>query len=176
MPIPNEIPVGARIVVRTLEGVDPTDHRMKFRDYVGHVRSWDGQKLEMTRDAAANGSRPEQRVTIPADEIVTIKPVPERSMTRPRPYSHASPYRAQRQERRNRTDFSAIAALLHSDGVSRQTTERACAIAVRSPSNRTICSPLRADSSSVRCQSFSGIDSSTVAQCSAYSGCLLAAL
>ena len=76
MPIPNEIPVGARIVVRTLEGVDPTDHRMKFRDYVGHVRSWDGQKLEMTRDAAANGSRPEQRVTIPADEIVTIKPVP----------------------------------------------------------------------------------------------------
>ena len=37
------------------------------------------------RDAAANGSRPEQRVTIPADEIVTIKPVPERSMTRPRP-------------------------------------------------------------------------------------------
>ena len=49
MPIPNEIPVGARIVVRTLEGVDPTDHRMKFRDYVGHVRSWDGQKLEMTR-------------------------------------------------------------------------------------------------------------------------------
>ena len=39
MPIPNEIPVGARIVVRTLEGVDPTDHRMKFRDYVGHVLS-----------------------------------------------------------------------------------------------------------------------------------------
>ena len=33
MPIPNEIPVGARIVVRTLEGVDPTDHRMKSRDY-----------------------------------------------------------------------------------------------------------------------------------------------
>ena len=60
MPIPNEIPVGARIVVRTLEGVDPTDHRMKFRDYVGHVRSWDA-------------------------ELVTIKPVPERSMTRPRP-------------------------------------------------------------------------------------------
>ena len=61
MPIPNEIPVGARIVVRTLEGVDPTDHRMKFRDYVGHVRSWDGQKLEMTRDAAANGSRRRNR-------------------------------------------------------------------------------------------------------------------
>ena len=60
MPIPNEIPAGARIVVRTCEGVDPKDQRMKFRDYVGHVRSWDGQTLEMTRDAAANGSRPEQ--------------------------------------------------------------------------------------------------------------------
>lgn len=67
------------------EGVDPKDQRMKFRDYVGHVRSWDGQTLEMTRDAAANGSRPEQRVSIPADTIVTVKPVPERSMTRPRP-------------------------------------------------------------------------------------------
>ena len=85
MPIPNEIPAGARIVVRTCEGVDPKDQRMKFRDYVGHVRSWDGQTLEMTRDAAANGSRPEQRVSIPADTIVTVKPVPERSMTRPRP-------------------------------------------------------------------------------------------
>lgn len=85
MPIPNEIPAGARIVVRTCEGVDPKDQRMKFRDYVGHVRSWDGQTLEMTRDAAANGSRPEQRVRIPADTIVTVKPVPERSMTRPRP-------------------------------------------------------------------------------------------
>ena len=85
MPIPNEIPVGVRIVVRTCDGVDLTDHRMKFRDYVGHVRSWDGQQLEMTRDAAANGSRPEQRVTIPASTIVTIKPVPERPMTRPRP-------------------------------------------------------------------------------------------
>ena len=60
MPIPNEIPAGARIVVRTCEGVDPKDQRMKFRDYVGHVRSWDGQTLEMTRDAAANGSRPER--------------------------------------------------------------------------------------------------------------------
>ena len=50
MPIPNEIPAGARIVVRTCEGVDPKDQRMKFRDYVGHVRSWDGQTLEMTRD------------------------------------------------------------------------------------------------------------------------------
>lgn len=43
MPIPHEIPAGARIVVRTYEGVDPADQRMKFRDFVGHVRSWDGR-------------------------------------------------------------------------------------------------------------------------------------
>ena len=51
------------------EGVDPTDHRMKYRDYVGHVTSWDGHTLDMIRDAAANGSRPEHRVTIDADTI-----------------------------------------------------------------------------------------------------------
>lgn len=83
MPMPREIPTGARIVVRVCEGVDPVDHRMKFRDYVGHVRSWDGHTLEMTRDAAANGSRPEQRVVIDVESIVTIKPVPERPSTRP---------------------------------------------------------------------------------------------
>ncbi len=83
MPVPQQIPVGARIVVRICEGVDPVDNRMKFRDYVGHVRSWDGHTLEMMRDAAANGSRPEQRVTIDAETIVTVKPVPERPHTRP---------------------------------------------------------------------------------------------
>ena len=90
MPIPNEIPVGARIVVRTLEGVDPTDHRMKFRDYVGHVRSWDGQKLEMTRDAAANGSRPDQAGAgtfhDSATSVVACLPLP-RAKTRA-PQSH----------------------------------------------------------------------------------------
>ena len=69
-------------MVRTYEGVDPADQRMKFRDFVGHVRSWDGRTLELMRDAAANGSRPAHRVSIPADAIVTIKPIPERSMTR----------------------------------------------------------------------------------------------
>ena len=75
MPIPHEIPA-------TYEGVDPADQRMKFRDFVGHVRSWDGRTLELMRDAAANGSRPAHRVSIPADAIVTIKPIPERFMTR----------------------------------------------------------------------------------------------
>ena len=76
MAIPNEIPANARVVVRVSEGVDPTDHRMKYRDYVGHVTSWDGHTLDMIRDAAANGSRPEHRVTIDADTIITLKPVP----------------------------------------------------------------------------------------------------
>ena len=40
MTLPRQIPTGARVVVRVTEGVDPTDHRMKFRDYVGHVVSW----------------------------------------------------------------------------------------------------------------------------------------
>ena len=56
MAIPNEIPANARVVVRVSEGVDPTDHRMKYRDY---------------------------RVTIDADTIITLKPVPERHFTRP---------------------------------------------------------------------------------------------
>ena len=84
MAIPNEIPANARVVVRVSEGVDPTDHRMKYRDYVGHVTSWDGHTLDMIRDAAANGSRPEHRVTIDADTIITLKPVPERRICSPR--------------------------------------------------------------------------------------------
>ncbi len=78
MTLPNHIPVGARIVVRVSEGIDALDGRVKFRDYVGHVRSWDGQTLELTRDAAANGSRPAQQITIDAASIVRLKPVPER--------------------------------------------------------------------------------------------------
>ncbi|OZG63462.1 hypothetical protein BLEM_0165 [Bifidobacterium lemurum] len=83
MALPQEIPAGSRIVVRVIDGVDPTDHRTKFRDFVGHVRAWDGRTLELTRDAAANGSRPAQRVSIEADVIATIKPVPERPDIRP---------------------------------------------------------------------------------------------
>lgn len=83
MALPTEIPHGARIVVRVIEGVDPSDGRTKFRDYVGHVRSWDGRTLELLRDAAANGSRPAQNVSIEAHTIATLKPVPERPKPRP---------------------------------------------------------------------------------------------
>ncbi|KAB8286707.1 DUF6725 family protein [Bifidobacterium avesanii] len=80
--IPEHIPTGARVVVRTAIGVDPADGRMKFRDYVGHVRAWNGVTLELTRDAAANGSRPAEEVSIDARTIVRLKPVPERPVMR----------------------------------------------------------------------------------------------
>lgn len=83
MTLPRQIPAGARVVVRITDGIDPVDHRMKFRDYVGHVVSWDGYTLEMVRDAAANGSRPAQNVTIHQEQIATLKPVPERRNTPP---------------------------------------------------------------------------------------------
>ncbi len=37
MTLPRQIPAGARVVVRITDGIDPVDHRMKFRDYVGHA-------------------------------------------------------------------------------------------------------------------------------------------
>lgn len=76
--LPQTIPAGARLVVRTTLGIDPADGREKYRDYVGHVRAWDGHVLHLTRDAAANGSRPKQDVAIDAASIVRLKPVPER--------------------------------------------------------------------------------------------------
>lgn len=47
MTLPRQIPAGARVVVRITDGIDPVDHRMKFRDYVGHVVSWDGYTLSL---------------------------------------------------------------------------------------------------------------------------------
>ena len=37
-----------------------------------------GRQLEITRDAAANGSRPEQHLVIDAQDIAVLKPIPER--------------------------------------------------------------------------------------------------
>ena len=79
--LPREIPSGARIVVRTKAGADPNTGRMTYRDFVGHVQQWNGTTLKMIRDAAANGSRPEQQVSIEADSIVRLKPIPERPGT-----------------------------------------------------------------------------------------------
>lgn len=76
--LPRRIPVGARVVVRTAEGVDPDDGRMKYRDFIGHVHHWDGNELDLLRDPAANGSRAAQRLWIEAGRIVRIKAIPER--------------------------------------------------------------------------------------------------
>lgn len=78
MRLPQTIPAGARIVVRVKAGIDPLDHRMKYSDYLGHARSWDGATLVLDRDPSRDGSRPGQRVTLEAATIVVIKPVPER--------------------------------------------------------------------------------------------------
>ncbi|BDR53196.1 hypothetical protein KIM372_11030 [Bombiscardovia nodaiensis] len=78
MQLPEHIPTGSRVVVRVAAGLGQTDGRMKFCDYIGHVTSWDGQTLHLLRDPAANGSRPEQAIRLPADSIVALKPIPER--------------------------------------------------------------------------------------------------
>ena len=55
--------------------IDPVDRPYeRSASYVGHVVSWDGYTLEMVRDAAANGSRPAQNVTIHQEQIATLKP------------------------------------------------------------------------------------------------------
>lgn len=52
--------------------------KIEYHDAIGHVISWDGETLHLMRDAAANGSRPEQEMFINARTIVRLKPVPER--------------------------------------------------------------------------------------------------
>ena len=52
--------------------------KIEYHDAIGHVISWDGITLHLMRDAAANGSRPEQEMFIDARTIVRLKPIPER--------------------------------------------------------------------------------------------------
>ena len=85
MRLPATIPAGVRVVVRIALGSGPEDGRFKFRDYVGHVVDWDGQRLILDRDPAANGSRPGERVRLQAEDMVALKPVPERRSPRPDP-------------------------------------------------------------------------------------------
>lgn len=76
--LPRVIPRGARIVVRTDAGVDEHTGRRTYRDFLGHVVSWDGTALVLDRDPSADGRRKAERVTIRASAIVRLKPVPER--------------------------------------------------------------------------------------------------
>ncbi|KFI65605.1 DUF6725 family protein [Bifidobacterium cuniculi] len=78
MHLPDSIPTGTRIMVRLFDSHDPVTGRQCYRDLVGHVRSWDGTVLCLTRDASANGSRPAQVVSVEARDIAVLKPVPER--------------------------------------------------------------------------------------------------
>ncbi|MDD6374053.1 MAG: hypothetical protein PUF97_06235 [Bifidobacteriaceae bacterium] len=78
MQLPQIIPTGARIVVRTDAGMDEATGRRTYNDVIGHVVSWDGETLIVDRDPSANGRRPAQRVSIPVETIVRLKPVPER--------------------------------------------------------------------------------------------------
>lgn len=78
MILPQEIPTGARISIRIPAGIDEIDGRMKYSHFVGHVISWDGATLEFERDASRDGARAAQKMTIPADSICALKPVPER--------------------------------------------------------------------------------------------------
>lgn len=55
--------------------------KIEYHDAIGHVISWDGETLHLMRDAAANGSRPEQEMFIDARTIVRLKPIPERKRT-----------------------------------------------------------------------------------------------
>lgn len=104
--LPEFIPVGARIVVRTYkiaqlgggerlqtdtgrsqatdaseETTNGSAQKIEYHDAIGHVISWDGETLHLMRDAAANGSRPEQEMFINARTIVRLKPIPERKRT-----------------------------------------------------------------------------------------------
>jgi hypothetical protein len=78
MQLPRTIPQGSRIVVRQKLGIDPSDGREKFSDVIGHAVEWDGKELVIDRDPTPDGRRPGKCITIGADTIVALKPVPER--------------------------------------------------------------------------------------------------
>lgn len=80
--IPSKIPQGARIVVRTDAGIDERTGRRTYRDFLGHVVSWDGTTLVLDRDPSADGRRAAERVRIHAAQIVRLKPIPERRVHR----------------------------------------------------------------------------------------------
>ncbi|MFD0705092.1 DUF6725 family protein [Alloscardovia venturai] len=72
------IPQSSRIVIRTYAGRDDDTGRQLYRDFVGHVIQTHEQFLILERDASANGKRAAQIVRINANDIVRLKPIPER--------------------------------------------------------------------------------------------------
>ncbi|TCD54643.1 hypothetical protein EJ419_02070 [Alloscardovia theropitheci] len=72
------IPQGARVVIRTHDGIDEFSGRIQYRDYVGHVDHTTDNSIVLNRDGSANGHRPSEIVDIPFAKIVRLKPIPER--------------------------------------------------------------------------------------------------
>lgn len=79
--LPQQIPTGARIVVRTytiIEDNNDGTQKIEYHDAIGHVLEWDGIILHLLRDPAANGTRAAEEMFIDANTIYRLKPIPER--------------------------------------------------------------------------------------------------
>lgn len=84
--LPQQIPAGARIVVRTYKIIEDTHthaQKIEYHDAIGHVLEWDGITLHLLRDPAANGTRAAQEMFIDAKTIARLKPIPERKFQKP---------------------------------------------------------------------------------------------
>ena len=84
--LPQQIPAGARIVVRTytiIEDNNDGTQKIEYHDAIGHVLEWDGIILHLLRDPAANGTRAAEEMFIDAKTIYRLKPMPERKFQKP---------------------------------------------------------------------------------------------
>ncbi|WP_427877412.1 DUF6725 family protein [Gardnerella sp. 2492-Sm] len=84
--LPQQIPAGARIVVRTYKIIEDTHthaQKIEYHDAIGHVLEWDGETLHLLRDPTANGTRAAQEMFIDAKTIARLKPIPERKFQKP---------------------------------------------------------------------------------------------
>ena len=79
--LPQRIPAGTRIVVRTYKIIEENNdetQKIEYHDVIGHVLEWDGAMLHLLRDPAANGTRAAEEMFIDANTIYRLKPIPER--------------------------------------------------------------------------------------------------
>lgn len=84
--LPQRIPAGTRIVVRTYKIIEENNdetQKIEYHDVIGHVLEWDGAILHLLRDPAANGTRAAEEMFIDAKTIYRLKPMPERKFQKP---------------------------------------------------------------------------------------------
>lgn len=84
--LPQRIPAGTRIVVRTYKIIEENNdetQKIEYHDVIGHVLEWDGAMLHLLRDPAANGTRAAEEMFIDAKTIYRLKPMPERKFQKP---------------------------------------------------------------------------------------------